>query len=133
MGQTRNLTIADGQVAATATEITAGSGDMAQRLNLTFCNTGSQDETLVLTISRNGGTARRLKRVVLATEEQLEITGLPLNSTDSLLGVTSNASVVDYIVSIAAAEAPLSMQVYDSLGGLKTAPYVLEQLDAIFS
>ncbi len=84
-----------------------------------------------LTISRNGGTARRLKLVVLGADEQLEIGGLPLNLSDSLLAQTSNAASVDYVISVAASEAPLTMHVYDDGGRLKTAPYILEQLDAV--
>ena len=130
---TQNLTTGDGTVAITATQITAGVGDIARRMNLTFANVGGQQETLTLTISRNGGTARRLKRVVLEADEQLEITGLPLNKTYSLLAQTTNAASVDYMVSIAAKEAPLVMQVYDAMGGIKTAPYIMEQMDSVFS
>ena len=118
----------DGQVAATATEITAGPADDAQRVDVTFSNTGTVRETLTLTISRNGGTARRLRRVELDVDEQFEITGLALNKTDSLLGITTTASVVDYVVSISAENSPYQMMVYDAYGAPKSAPAVLEQL-----
>ncbi len=129
-----NLTVADGQVANAAPGLlTVGRGNHARRMNLTFANVGTQEETLVLTVSRAGGTARRLKRVVLAANEQLEVGGLPLNQSDSLYAQTTNPASVDYTVSIAATEAPLTMHVYDDKGGLKTAPYIVEQLDAITS
>ncbi len=127
----QNLTTGDGQVAVTATQITAGAGVKARRMNVTFANVGGLNETLVVTISRNGGTARRLKRVVLDVNEQLEICGLPLNGTDSLLAATTNALSVDYVVSVAADNSPQTMVVYDEFGGVKTAPYIIEQLDAV--
>lgn len=124
----RNLTLADGQVAATATEITAGPGDMARRVNVSFSNVGGAEETLVLTITRNSGTARRLRRVTLAANEQFEITGLPLNSTDSLKAATTNASSVDYMVSLAPDDAPLSSCVYDENGSPRHVSDILEQM-----
>jgi hypothetical protein len=130
---TSNLTIGDGQVAITATQITAGSGDRAQRLDIKFCNTGDQEETLILTISRNGGTARRLKRVVLAANEEFKLGGLALNKTDSLLGVTTTASSIDYVVSIAAPTAAYTEETFDDSGRPKSAPYLQEQLDAALS
>lgn len=128
-----NLTTADGQVAAVAAQITAGVSNHARRLNLKFCNVGGQDETLVLTLSRNGGTARRLKRVVLPANYELKLGGLGLNQSDSLLGVTTNAGSVDYVVSIAAPDAPYTEEVFDDCGRLVNAPYIQEQLDAALS
>jgi len=127
-----NLTIADGQVAVTPTKVVSGFSQ-ANRLNLTFANVGGQQETLTLTLSRNGGPQRRLKQVVLDANEQFEVCGLPLNSTDVLYAQTTDAASVDYLVSIAAADAPLTMHSYDSAGRLRTAPYILEQLDAVTS
>jgi hypothetical protein len=127
---TTNLTTADGQVTTTATQITAGVGDRAQRLNLKFCNVGGAEETLVLTVSRNGGTARRLKRVVLAANEEFKLGGLALNKSDSLLGVTTNAASVDYVVSVAADDAPYTEETFDDSGRPKQAPYLQEQLEA---
>ncbi len=126
-----NLTVADGQVATTATEITKGRGNHARPLDLTFANVGGQEETLILSISRGGGTARRLKRVVLSPDEQLEICALALNSTDSLLAQTSNAASVDFVVAIASGHAPYAMHVFDDKGGLKSAPYILEQIESL--
>ena len=126
-----NLTVTDGQVAAAETEVTAGRGNHARRYNVTFANVGGQTETLEVKISRGGGTSRRLKKVILSPDEQLEIVGLPLNSTDSLRALTTNANSVDYTVSFAPPEAPLAMTVYDIYGGVKTAPYILEQLDVL--
>lgn len=114
-----NLNFADGQVAATATQICVGPSEDAQtlgRLLATFCNTGTDTETLVLTVSRNGGTARRLYRCTLDPDEQLIVNGLPLNRTDSFLASTTNAGVVDYVVAIAPQDTPFSVQVFDDDG-----------------
>lgn len=129
----QNLTTGSGQVAVTATQITAGVSDRARRLNLKFCNVGGQEETLVLTVSRNGGTAVRIKRVVLAADEEFKLSGLPLNSTDSLLAATTNAASVDYLISIAGADAPYAEETFDDSGRQKNAPYIQEQLDAALS
>lgn len=128
---TVNLTVADGQVATTATQITAGVGDHARRLNVLLSNTGAQDETVTLTYSRAGGTQRRVWRGVLGANEQARICGLAVNGGDVLYGQATDAGVVDYVVSIAGPDAPLTMAVYDDSGLPKTAPQVLDQLAAL--
>ena len=115
MGTKRNLNLTDGQLAASPAEITVGPCDIAKRLNLTFCNTGTAEETIILTLTRSGGTARRLKRVVLQENEQFEICGLPLDSDSSLKGSTTNAGAVDYTISIGA-EGPLIYKIFDADG-----------------
>ncbi len=114
-----NLTIASGQVPATAAEIVHGPSDAASRLNLTFSNVSTYNETLILTVSRNGATAVRICRVVLAPNEALEICGFPLNFTDSLLAVTTDALSVDYLVSIAPNDSPQTRSVYGDDGTVK--------------
>ena len=128
MAVRRNLTLADGQVAATATEIATGPSDDGGRVNLTFCNVGSAEETLILTMSRNGGSARRLCRKVLAPNEELWLGGIPLNQSDSLKAATSNAEAVDYTVSKAPEEAAMTCQVFDENGTPKSVSAILEQL-----
>lgn len=129
----RNLVIADGQVATTSTEITTGPSDEGGRVNVTFHNTGTADETLVLTLTRSGGTARRIKRVVLAENESCEICGLPLNGTDSLKGSTTTASVVDYTVSVGPDDSPLTFALYDANGVPRNVSDILEQLIQVLS
>lgn len=129
----KNLVISDGQVAASAGVILSGPGDWARRFNLTFTNAGSTAEVLVLTFSRASGTQRQLRRVELEADETFELTGLPLNKADSVYAVTTNALTVDYLVSVAPDEAPLSSQVYGPDGLAKTSPYIIEQLAAVLS
>ncbi len=114
-----NLTIASGQVGATAAQITTGAADVAKRLNLAFSNVGSYNETLILTVSRNGSTAVRYHRVLLAPNEKFEMCGFPLNSSDSLLAMTTNALSVDYLIAIAADDAPLTCTTYGDDGSIK--------------
>ena len=128
---TKNLTVASGQVATVATQITAGVGSRAKRLNLKVCNVGGQQETLILTLSRNGATAVRVKRIVLDPNEEFKLGGFALNASDSLLAVTTNAASVDYLISIADDTAPYTEETYDDSGRLKNAPYILEQLDVL--
>lgn len=126
-----NLNAADGQVAATATQILAGE-DNARRYNLTFSNVGTTEQTLVLTLSRNSGTARRVRRVVLAVNEQLDVFGLAVDKRDSLLAQATDASSVDYVVSAASDQTPYGAVAYDDSGNPKTAPAVIDQLAQIF-
>ncbi len=129
----QNLTLTSGQVAAVATQITMGRGNRAKPLNLKFCNVGVVEQTLTLTVSRNGATAVRIKQVVLAINEEFLITGLGLNGTDSLLAVTTSAASIDYLVSQAGDDTPYTESVFDDSGRVKTAPYIIEQLDAVLS
>ena len=126
-----NLATGDGVVATSPAQITAGVANHARRMDVTFCNFGSNEETVTLFISRNGGPLRQWRQFVLETNESAEIGGLPLNLGDSLQAQTTDANAVSYWVAIAAQQSVLSFRVYDSKGGIKTAPYILEQLDAI--
>ncbi len=126
----KNLTIADGQLAATATPLTAGR-DHARKINVILANTGTQDETIVLTYSRAGGTPRRIWYGVLSPNWSARICGLPINGADVLLGQTTDAGVVDYVVSMTGLDAPLTMVVVNDAGLLATAPQLLDQMAAL--
>lgn len=98
----RDVTLADGQLAASAGTILAGSslpsgvnGFIVQGI---FQNTAATAETVVITMQRAGGTARRIARAVLAQNEQLIVRGLGMQPDDTLLGTTTNASAVDYMI-----------------------------------
>ncbi len=133
--QTRNLVLADGQVAATtAAVVIAGTRDVACRYNFTFTNvSASSTETLVITYSRAGGTQRQLRQVVLEPDETFELTGLPMNKADSVYAVTTDALSVDYLVSTAPDEAPLTSTVYDATGQPKSLPWIVEQMALVLS
>lgn len=110
-------TLADGQVAITTP--TALLTGVPGPVSVTFCNTGVVSETLVVTLARAGGTARRVARAVLAADEQLVLAGVPLNAADSLKAVTTTAGVVDYVVYAAPDAAPLTAYTLDANGAIK--------------
>jgi hypothetical protein len=131
--QITNLTIGDGQVQTAAAQITTGVFDHARRLNIKFCNVGGQTETLILTMSRKGGTPRRIKRVVLDPNEEFKLGAIPLNQGDSLLAQTTNPASIDYTIAIAGPDANYSEETYDDSGRFKNLPYIEGQLDALNS
>ncbi len=116
-----NLTLANGQVAATAGQIVSWVGSESYRLNLTFQNVALTTETLVVTLVRASGPARRVARAVLAPNEQLVLAGFAVDGDDVLNAVTTNALAIDYTPSIAGNDAPFSMVSYDANGAIKTA------------
>ncbi len=124
----KNLTVGDGQLAATATQVIVGPGSHARKINVTLCNTGTQDETILLTYSRAGGPQRRVWRVVLPANWSARLCGLPINGADVLYGSASDAGVVDYLVSITGIDAPLVMVVTDDSGLMASSPQLLDAL-----
>lgn len=89
-------TLADGQVAATATALLTAT--VVDKVTAVFQNISGSTETVVITLQRSGGTARRVAYAVLSTNEQLIVKNLPVQSGDILLAVTTDASSVDYVV-----------------------------------
>src|SRR5579863_4815142 len=106
------LTLADGQLATTATALgTQGSWPIANApapqpwgnpVNITLNNTsGSNTETILVFIQRgsnNSTTNRRVARFVLAPNEQGIITSLVMGPSDVLLAQTTDGTTVDYLV-----------------------------------
>lgn len=88
-----SLNAADGQLAASAAAIyTPQQGDPTT-VNVIIQNTGSSSETVVLTMTRAGGTARRIIRTVLLQNEQLFVLGAGgavTQETSITTGVTLN-------------------------------------------
>lgn len=114
------LTIADGQLAATSTEILGVSTSGSERhVNVLMRNTSaSTTQTVVLTVSRDGGTARSLVRAVLAPHEPLHVLNIPLDPADVLAGSTTNATTVDYLVTTSQGGA-FEVRSLDANGALK--------------
>ena len=89
--------LANGQVAATAT--TMYTATTTDRLNILLRNTSSTNqETVQLTVKRNGGTSRNLPQFILAANESALVEGMPVESGDILQGTTTDATTVDYDV-----------------------------------
>lgn len=116
----KNPVLTDGQVAATATALLAGPADSGARVDLCFANVGGSPETLVVTLSRSGGTQRRVFRAVLAADEQAYVRGLAVGSADTVYAATSNAASVDYTAYLAGDDAPFGVAVLDANGALKS-------------
>lgn len=117
-------TFTDGQLAASESAILTYNTDVGttgkgQTFAATFTNVGGSQETILLTFQRRGGTSRRLRRVVLSANEQFVMNGLTMSPEDILLGSTSNASSVDYVVS-SSGDGPLQFQTFDANGSLKS-------------
>ena len=102
----RKHNVANGRVAVTATEIAGSLADEPQRVLVVFSNIGLYEETVVLSLSVNGGTARQLFQFLVKQDESQVIDGLPLDSNDSLKALTDHADSVDYVVSIAPPNTP---------------------------
>lgn len=95
----RTHTLASGQLGASSATLLAGSSaPPSNRVDIVLQNTGSNSETVVLTLQVAGATARRVCRAVLEENEQLFVIGLPIQPDDTLAASASNASAVDYTI-----------------------------------
>lgn len=118
----RRYTLADGQLAASSTTILAGSSldnPDGDSLDISCTNTAATTETVIVTLARAGGTARRIARAVLAQNEELVITGLKMQGDDTLAAYSTNVSAVDYLVT-GGSQAPFGKNTFDSTGSLKS-------------
>lgn len=112
--------VADGQVAAAAAAIFTGTATQYGQANISLLNTsGSTTETILVTISRQGGTARRVARAVLSPNEQLYIAGLPVANGDVVKASTTDATTVDYIVALTETDVPFEVWTADTNGATK--------------
>lgn len=116
------ITLTDGQLATAAAAIFdpntlfTNSSVGPLYVDVLLANTSSSlTQTIILTITRNGGTARRLKRFALAPNYQAQISSIAMSPGDTLLAVTTTASVVDYMVN-QGVPGKLEFEVQDSNG-----------------
>lgn len=130
----RPLTLADGQLGTTAATLLSGAdAPQSGRVDVVLSNTGTSEETVVLTFQRSGGTARRLARLVLNANEQAHVRGVAVQPDDTLLAVTSTASAVDYLVTASGA-ATLTVDVLDGAGtskGVATLRRILQGVQTV--
>lgn len=110
--------LANGQVAASATAIYTCAAQDAERVSVLFRNVGGSNETLAVTVLPQGSTSRQVFRTVLAANEGCLIDGLIVELGDILKATTSNATSVDYLVSLSDAKG-LTFQTFDANGALK--------------
>lgn len=123
-----SLLIGNGQLASTAAALGTATGRDLWSLKLANTS-GSTTETILITVLRNGGTARRLARIVLAPNEQATVTNIPVESGDVVKGVSTNATTVDYdltgvgVTNVALLPnfPPTSIQLFTASGSLQSA------------
>ena len=96
----RDLTLADGQLGVTADTIISGADVPSGRVDIVLQNTSTAKQTVTLTFRRTtSGTARRVARAVLEENQQFIVSGLAVQPDDIVLGVSTGAGAVDYLVS----------------------------------
>lgn len=110
--------VANGQLADSTSALYTGISPV-QAVVVLQNTSNSSSETVLLTLTPSGGTARRIARAVLAANEQLVLSGVPLNVNDVLKGHATDASTVDYTVSTTATDIPYSLATLDGNGALK--------------
>jgi hypothetical protein len=116
------LVIATGQVATSATAlvsslVASSSGQSA--VNAYFYNHSAASQTLTLTYQFGSNSAISIFSCTLAQNQKLWLTGIPLGSNDVLLGATTTASQVDYLIQSATVNSlPIQAFLYDVDGGL---------------
>lgn len=113
--------LANGQLAAASATILAAADDGQPRsVNIALGNTsGSSTEVVIVTVTRSGGTARRVARVSLAANETAQIVNLSLGGGDTVQAYATDATTVDYDVSAAAAPGAFAIVALDASGGIK--------------
>jgi hypothetical protein len=116
---TRSKSFTSGQLAATATSILSGADAGERKVQLSCVNTGSSAETVIVKQQVAGGTARQIARAVLGANESLVVTGIGMQPDDTLLGQTTNAATVDYVVSGCPNDEAFSIVSLDANGALK--------------
>lgn len=114
----RNL--ADGQLAAASGTLLT-NGTVERLVSLILVNTIAVEQTVVLTVTRSGSTARYILRAKLTQYQQLHLRGLPLDPSDVLAGYATSASAVDYIVSLASSSEPFNVLIRDADGSPKAS------------
>lgn len=116
----RELSLADGQLAASASTLISGSDVGTGFVSIVLANTSTVEQTVVLTFSRAGGTARRLARAVLAEGDQLIVNNLPMQGDDVVQGYATVANNVDYVVYSATSGESVTITAIDASGNPRT-------------
>lgn len=118
--------VANGQLPAVAAALYTQATSAVPPLNqasITAQNVGGSAETITFTLTPLGGTARRVGYAVLQPNEQFYAVGIPMGPGDALNGSSTDASVVDYTVSLGfpSNDVPFSMWTLDATGAVKSS------------
>ena len=127
-----SATLADGQLAVAATTIitgitacsapagglgTAGTVISGNSINILFSNRSSTlTETIIISFQRQGGTARYTDQFQLSPNQSAKINNYAMIQGDILLGQTTDATTVDYVVSSGINGAATTLEIYDNTG-----------------
>lgn len=112
------LVLADGQLAATVGTILAPSRD-ERFVAVMLANTAEQSQQVTMLLLRAGSTARRLVRGKLLKDESCQITGIPIDPSDTLQAYADGGSAVDYTVTMSVGQ--FSVTFRDGSGAPKTS------------
>ena len=115
--------LADGQLAASSGTL-EGAGPNPRVVAVSLFNTNTAAETATLTVSRNGGTARKIFSTSLAAGESAIVSGISLGPADVLSGLATDASKVDYLV-FTSRDDVLNVRVFDANGAAKSSSSAL--------
>lgn len=113
-----SLSLADGQLSATSATI-LGAGTAERSVAVTLHNVAAQEQTIALTITRAGSSARTVARAKLKQYQTLYVRGLPLDPSDILAGSATGPSSVDYLVNVS--HEPFSITIRDADGSPKAS------------
>lgn len=95
--------IADGQVAnAQGAIYTVPAVTIAYVKQVTLYNTNAAAQTITIWLTRSGGTARKIRRFIIAQHESIDLLDdgdtLELSTGDKIEAQTTTATAVDYVV-----------------------------------
>lgn len=113
------LNLADGQLGSSSAALLS-AGTEERVVAVTLFNTVTSEQTIVLTNTRSGSSARTFVRAKLKQYQSLYVRGIALDPSDSLAGYSSSAEAVDYLVCKSNTE-PFSVSIRDADGTPKAS------------
>jgi hypothetical protein len=118
--------LANGQLPSSKGTLFTATGPDVVNINVAN-SSGSNTETVILYVSRNAGTDRILRQVILNPNESAFLAGLPIESGDLIKGQTTDATTVDYDITglgqaatVATPPPPMEFATFDANGNLKS-------------
>lgn len=117
--------IQDGQLAASSATLQTGGGPVSIHMH----NTHSASLTAILTVAHGTDTARTIFSRTLDAGGAALITGLALGPGDVLAGYSGTASKIDYLIQTCPETVPLSVQVFDANGSIKSGGSAFSPVD----
>lgn len=114
----KQLNVADGRLASASATLFVSADGQPRTITVTLYNTsGSVTETINLTVTRPGSTARQIARAELGPRESAYIENVALDPADVLAGYATDADMVDYLIGVSSGA--FSYTVRDKTGAPK--------------